>query len=207
MSIKPKLLLPVLAAILSIGALSAANADDVMCSDFGGIIPEGDHNYDIIVDCDCLVDRNANVYGNVIEPGDTGWSITVDPEGYVSGNIEEKGDGYVYLTVGHGRLHTGNIVEEGNGYVLVLVDGVFDGSVEEQGNGDLVIHVFGPFPAGGPGYYTGKAEERDGGDAALAIDAGAIGYNGDLEEKGGGTCLLDIFPPDFQPPIGKIECD
>jgi hypothetical protein len=179
-------------------------AAPVMCSSFdGGMVPAGNHDYNIIVDSNCSVSKNANVRGNLLELGDTPWSIFVDPEASIDGNIIERGPGFVWVIVGNGQLFSGIIREAGEGFVWVQVDGVFDGSVMEWGDGYVIIEVFGPYPAAGPGVYIGNASENDDGDAHLRIDEGGD-YDGNFTEKGLGTCFINTVPGQ---PRGNIRCD
>ena len=187
--------------LLILGAMAVfmtmpVNAAAVRCSDFGGVIPEGTYDYNIIVDIDCYVGRNAIVNGNISEPRKTDWSIYVDPEGAVNGNIEEKGPGHVEVVVGHNQRFIGNILERGDGDVYVLVDGVFDGEVVEQNKGDVDVQVYGGCPSGGPGLFIGSTVEKGPGDARLGVSEGESPclqdgeYEGDFTEKGPGICYI-----------------
>ena len=210
MTFKKDRLMMALGAAAALSALMTmpVHADDVNCSSFlGGVIPAGDYNFNIFVDINCSVGPGATVNGNIIEPDDTPFFIIVDPEGNVNGNIEEKGDGFVWVIVGHDQVHNGDIKEDGVGFVLLDVDGIFNGNVEEQGDGSLVINIFGPFPEGGPGFYNGNASQKDDGFAALFINPGALGYNGNFKQEGDFPCVVVIDDPEEQHD-GNIEgCD
>jgi hypothetical protein len=160
----------------------------------------------IIVDNgDCYIAANATVYGSVIEPSDTDWSIYVDPASKVYGDIEEKGDGDVRMTVGGEQLYQGKVKEEGPGNVWLWIDGMFSGRVEEMNDGWLRIDVFGDYPSAGPGTFNGKVVEEGSGDATLVIEAPG-GYNGIFKEEGPGDCYVQSEWRDQQP-RGRIMCD
>ncbi len=192
------------AALVALMTSPVNAAAPVMCSSFaGGEVPAGNHDYNIIVDSDCIVSANANVTGNLLERGNTPWFIIVDPEASVDGNIIERGPGFVWVIVGNGKLFSGIIREAGPGFVFVQVDGVFDGSVKEKDDGNVRIEVFGPFPSAGPGVYIGNASENGDGDAILGIEDGGD-YDGNFTEKGPGTCFITTV---LGQPRGNIRCD
>ena len=101
-----KFMLPTLAVFLFMGISITVNAGAVRCSEFGGLIPAGIHDYNIIVDEDCHVDAGAIVNGNLIEPGSTDYSIYVFSTGIVNGIIKEKGPGLVFVDVGGDQLYS-----------------------------------------------------------------------------------------------------
>jgi len=206
MSNKSKLMLLTLGAVAALMAMPV-NAGAIRCSDFAdGVITEGTYDYNIIVDIDCYVDRFAIVNGNISEPRNTVWSISVDPEGTVNGNIEEKGPGFVFVDVGHNQRYIGNISEKGDGYLQVWVDGVFHGSVVEQGEGDVIIEVFDGCPSSGPGIFVGSTMEKGRGDAYLSVREGECStedgyYEGDFTEKGPGSCFINGGTPSELPTV------
>ena len=193
-----KFTLPTLAAFLFMGISVTVNAGAVKCSEFGGFIPAGTHDYNIIVDVTCHVSGGAIVNGNISEPRNTDYSIYVFSTGIVNGNIEEKGPGLVFVVVGGDQLYVGDISEKGDGMVKVWVDGVFHGNVVEQNNGDVDIQVFGGFPSGGPGFFIGSTLEKGAGDAFLGVSEeegtdprrGDGHYDGSFTEKGPGICYI-----------------
>ena len=191
MSNKSKLMLLTLGAIAALTTMSV-NAGAVRCSELGGLITTGTHDYNIIVDEDCQVEGNAIINGNLTEIGNTNFSIYVFAPAIVNGNVKESGPGNVYLVVGNGLLFDGNILEMGDGYVEVLVDGVFHGNVVELDEGDVDIQVFSGYPEGGPGLFIGSTFENGPGDAYLGVsELGPPGdYVGNFSEKGPGACYI-----------------
>jgi hypothetical protein len=210
MSIKSKLVLLTLGAVIALMTMPV-NAGAVKCSEFGGFIPAGTHNYNIIVDVTCHVEAGAIVNGNLIEPGNTDYSIYVFSSGIVNGNIKEKGPGLVFVDVGGvDQLYVGNIFEKGEGMVKVWVDGVFHGNVMEQDEGDVKIEVFDGCPSAGPGVFIGSTMEKGPGDAYLSVREGECStedgyYEGDFTEKGPGICYTKGHTP-LELPTVNFNC-
>ena len=206
MPFKSRLMLFALGVVAALVTLPV-DAGAVKCSEFAGFIPDGIHDYNIVVDVDCHVTAGAIVNGNVSEPLNTDYSIYVFSQGIVNGNIEEKGPGLVFVDVGGAdQIYAGNIFEKGDGLILVWVDGVFHGHVVEQGRGDVIIEVFDGCPSAGPGVFIGSALEKGPGDALLSVRDGETCeedgyYEGDFTERGPGICYTRGHTPSELPTV------
>jgi hypothetical protein len=190
-------------AVAAAGILSASVASplsgtsDVNCSSFpGGVVPPGDHNYNIIVDVNCTVGSGANVNGNLIEPAATPHSVTVGSgarERKINGNIVERGEGFIRVFLG-GQAASGGEPES---------DDVFNGALSEEGGGEILITVMDG------GSFNGPVKEDGSGNVEVFLqDVNALNhapalFNGSIEEKGDGlveVAFLSVLPP----PVGGI---
>jgi hypothetical protein len=187
---------------------SAANADDVECSDTAGVIA-GDVNHNIIVDVDCTVSPGATVNGDLKQEDSAAtWNINVSGSANIKGNILNKGSGTVAVNVGQHDLFDGSIKDEGTGSVILAVDGGtpprprYNGNIEESGSGNVTVNIGVP-----GGQYNGNILEKDAGNLTLNIGAGPPGpsgdMNGNVREEGDGTCT--VTAPPGQPRGNKEE--
>ena len=161
-------------SVLTLG-MTAASANDVYCSDYGGLINE--HvNDKVIADVDCTIGMDGyvdndieadgksvtvfgTVNGNIKQWGRKG--VAVDG-GSVDGNIEEKDAGGVSIALAEDDSINGDVKEEGPGNVIAVIDGLFNGNISEKGRGDL--------KTSGDGMFNGNTKEENRGKCSNTIE-------------------------------------